>query len=105
MRRQQYRSRWSESSTSFGGSPSSTRFTKSSNALPMTFPHVKHLTGIIMLASPVRFLVLLSSASALGVLRELPPRVRYQERSVILRVHRGEVVISQELHQPLGNGG
>src|SRR3989339_1328683 len=103
--RQQYRSRWSASRTSLGGSPISTLFTNSSKALPMTFPHVKHLTGMIIFASPVRLLPLLPGTSAQGILGQLPPRVGHEERAVVPHEDRLEVLVIQELYQALRDRG
>ena len=49
IRRQQYRVKPKSSSTAAGSSPSSVRLLNSSQLLEITFPQVKHLTGIILL--------------------------------------------------------
>src|SRR5712691_285002 len=68
MRRQQYRFKPRSSRIARGLSPARARVTNGSHKDPTTFPHVKHLTGMII-GSPVRFLPLLPCPAPKGVLR------------------------------------
>src|SRR5439155_24809872 len=102
IRRQQYRCRPSSSRTFLGSSPWRVRSTKVGNALPTTLPQVKHRTGMIM-PSPVRLLAFLSSAPAERFLRQLPTRVRDDQRPVVLAEERLQFVVVQVLDEPAGD--
>src|SRR2546422_2411589 len=69
IRLQQYRRIPSSSRTFWGLSPALTRWLKVSHLSAICFPHVKHLTGIIIASlSPVRFLFSASCARSAELL-------------------------------------
>src|SRR5713101_1386356 len=70
IRLQQYRRIPSSSRTFWGLSPALTRWLKVSHLSAICFPHVKHLTGIIIVQPlPVRFLFSSSRARSTELLR------------------------------------
>src|SRR3989449_674146 len=102
IRRQQYRFSPSSSRTLRGSSPPRVRSMNAGNELPTTLPHVKHLTGMIM-GSPVRFLALLPGPTTQGLLRQLAPGVRDDQRAIVFAEDGLEIVVIQVLNEAAGD--
>ena len=68
----------------------------------MTFPQLKHLTGIIM-ESPVGFLPLSPCTTSHWFLGHLSSYVIYEKCSVILPEKLIQLVVLKEFDKPLGN--
>src|SRR3990170_8934246 len=98
MRRQQYRTRPRLSRTFAESSPFRVRSRYTGHALATTLPHVKQRIGMII-GSPVRLLPLLPRPAAEGVLRELPPGVRDDQRAVVVPEQGLELLVVQVLHE------
>src|SRR5207249_7489718 len=102
IRRQQYRFSPSSSRTLPGASPPRVRSMKAGNELPTTLPNVKHRTGMIM-GSPVRLLPFLPRPTAQGLLRQLAPGVRDDQRAIVFAEDGLEIVVIQVLNEAAGD--